>query len=83
MTQKIDEAIEECLERLDYTRAQLENQLTEVRGLVLLRAKQDHDSPCVLGGLSGHLLGMAIVAMRIDGLTDDDMRILLHLTLEA
>ena len=83
------EQIEECLERIDHTRALLERQMTELRGLCMARVEEceaagGDSSRCYdLHGLSGHMLGMAIVAMRLAGANDDNMRELLHLSLEA
>ena len=83
-----EQAIEECLERVDHTRALLESQVTELRRLCIVRVDERHaagdDSPqrYDLRGLGGHVLGMAIVALRLDGATHDDIRMLVDLTLK-
>jgi hypothetical protein len=81
-------SIEECLERIDHTRALLERQLTELHGLCMRRfaeceAAGNDTSQCYdLHGLSGHLMGLAIAAIRLDGATDDNIRTLLNLILK-
>ena len=83
-----EEAIEECLERVDHTRALLESQVTELRRLCIVRVEEREaagdDSPqrYNLRGLSGHMLGMAIVALRLDGATEDNIRTLVDMTLK-
>ena len=80
-----EDAIEECLERIDHTRALLERQLTELHGLCRLHVDEckaiGRDCCYDLHGLSGHMLGMAIVALRLDGATDDNIRELVDGTL--
>jgi hypothetical protein len=84
-----EHAIEECLERIDHTRALLESQLTELHGLCMIRVDEceaagSDSSPCYdLRGLSGHVMGLAIVAARLTGATDDNIRTLLNLILKC
>jgi len=78
----IEQAIEECLERVDHTRALLESQLTALRRLCIARLDGNDSQRYDLHGLSGHVLGMAIVALRLDGANDDDIRMLVDLTLK-
>lgn len=83
-----EHAIEECLERIDHTRALLESQLTELHGLCMVRVDEceaavSDSSHCYdLHGLSGHVMGLAIVASRLNGATDDNIRTLLNLILK-
>jgi len=79
--------IEECLESIDHTRALLESQLTTLHRLCVIstdecEARSDA-APCYdLFGLSGHLMGLAIVAARLNGATDDNIRTLVDLILK-
>ena len=88
MNTNTEQAIEECLERVDHTRALLESQVTALRRLCIAHIEERQaagdDSPqrYDLRGLGGHVLGMAIVALRIDGAIHDDIKMLVDLTLE-
>ena len=85
---RTEHAIEECLERLDHTRALLESQLTELHGLCKRRVDEceaagTDSAHCYdLHDLSGHLMGMAVSAVRLDGATDENIRTLLNLILK-
>jgi hypothetical protein len=82
-----ERAFEECLERIDHTRALLERQLTELHGICVVlvdeceEAGRDSSQCYDLRGLSGHMMGMAIAAMRIDGATEDNIMAVVNMTL--